>query len=389
MSHHSTRRRPARGPQAGSWVEVDLAAVRHNVRAVRELLGANCGLWAVVKANAYGHGAAPVARAALEEGAAGLAVASFGEAAQLRRAGLAGPLLLLSAGDPRSAAQLVRMDIAQTGCRAEMMHALSRAARRSGKPARVHLKVDTGLGRLGVRPEEAAEFARLLESLPGLRLEGVFSHLATAESADTTYAEEQLRRFRRVLSDLAAAGVNPGLRHLANSAAALRFPHMRFDAVRAGLLVYGIQPDAPGLPPLDLRPALTWKTRLAFMQRQPDGSRISYGGSYVTRGDRTTGVLPLGYADGYPRRASNRAQVLLNGEVCPVIGTVCMDHVIVDITAARGAQVGDEVVLIGEQGKHRVTANHLARWAETCLHEVTTAIGPRVERAYFDGAAPR
>jgi alanine racemase len=324
----------------------------------------------------------------MEAGAVGLAVATYPEARELRRAGIQAPLLLLSAGDARLAPGVVKADIIQTACQEEVARALSRAAQRMGKTARVHLKLDTGLGRLGVKPERAAEFAQLLRSLPGMRLEGVFSHLATAEAADASYAQAQLDRFRSALRDLDAAGIDPGVRHLANSAASLRFPQMRFDAVRTGLLIYGLCPDAPGLAPLDLRPALTWKTRLAFLQPQPAGSPISYGGTHVTRGECLTAVLPLGYADGYPRRASNRSHVLLNGEACPVIGTICMDHVIIDASAAPNARVGDEVVLLGQQGKREITANHLAQWAETCVHEVTTVIGPRVERVYLDRYRP-
>lgn len=375
------------GPRSPSWVEVDLGALRHNVGALRELLGPGCGVWAVVKANAYGHGAVPAARAALLGGAMGLAVASLSEALDLRRAGVGAPILLLSAGDPGSADQLVREEIIQAACRGDVMTALSRAAVRIGKPAKVHLKLDTGLGRLGVQPERAVEFAQLMQGLPGLTLDGVFSHLATAEATDTTYADQQFARFRSAVLALRAAGINPGVRHLANSAATLRFPEMRLDGVRAGLLIYGLRPDAPGLAPLSLRPALTWKTRLAFTQRVPGGSAISYGGTHVTRDECLLGVLPLGYADGYPRRASNRAHVLLRGQPCPVVGTVCMDHVIVNASAAGDVQPGEEVVLVGRQGEHQVTANDLARWAETCLHEVTTVIGSRVARVYANARA--
>jgi len=388
MNHRSHHRRTSdsrvRQPRSASWVEVDLGAVRHNLRVLCDLIGPACSVWAVVKANAYGHGAVPVARTALEGGAAGLAVASLGEAVQLRRAGLAAPILLLSAGDPRTASQVVRHGITQTLCSAEMAKALSRAAGRLGQTADVHLKIDTGLGRLGVLPEEAAGLASLIANAPGLQLGGVFSHLATAEAADTHYAQEQFHRFSIAVGAVTDAGFSPGIRHLANSAAALRFPSMRLDRVRTGLLVYGITPDAPGLAPLDLRPALVWKTRLAFTKDLPAGSAISYGCTHVTRGDCRVAVLPLGYADGYPRHASNRAQVLVGGQLCPVIGRVCMDHVIIDASPAGDARPGDEAVLIGPQGTNAITANQLAQWAETCMHEVTTVIGPRVARVYVD-----
>jgi alanine racemase len=318
----------------------------------------------------------------------GLAVASVSEAARLRRAGIEGAILVLSAGDPRQAREVVKLRLVQTACRAEVLRALSQAAERLGECARVHVKIDTGMGRLGVSPEEAAAFAGLALSLPGVSLDGVFSHLATAESSDPAYAHLQFDRFRRALDDMSAAGIDPGRRHLANSAAALRFPEMRLDAIRTGLLIYGILPDAPELERLDVRPALTWKTRVAFVHRLPPGSAVSYGGTFVTKGECLAGVLPLGYADGYPRRASNRGHVLVRGKPCPVIGVVCMDHVMVDLGPAGNARVGDEVVLIGQQENAEITANHVAQWADTVVHEVPTMIGSRVSRLYVDQTEP-
>jgi len=376
-----------RYPIAPSWAEVDLAAVRHNLRAVRELLGPNCGVWAVVKTNAYGHGLVETARAAVEGGAAGLAVATFSEGAQLRRTGITHPVLLLCAGDPRRARETVRFDLIQTMCRTDVARALSRASQALGKPARAHLKVDTGMGRLGLSPEEAAPFARALLDLPGLRLEGVFSHLASAEAEDPSYTRLQLDRFRAVVDSLRAAGIDPGICHLANSAAALRFPETRLGGVRAGLLTYGILPDAPALAHIDLRPALTWRTRLAFVGRLRPGSRVSYGGTYLVGHEGLTGVLPLGYADGYPRHASNRAYALVTGMRCPVVGKVCMDHTILDLASLGEARVGEEVVLVGRQGDERITANDVARWSGGVVHEVTTLIGNRVARLYRNRAA--
>lgn len=384
----ATNQKSARRIRSPSWVEVDLAAVRHNVRALKHSFGVRCHLWAVVKANAYGHGATPVAGAALQAGADGLAVASLPEAAALRRTGITAPIILLSAGHPRAAPRTVRLGLIQTACREDTVRALSRAAGRLGSEARVHLKVDTGMGRLGVRPEQAAGFARLVTSLPAVSLEGAFSHLATAESADPSYARTQFLRFQEALEQIGAAGINPGMRHIANSAGALRFPEMRLDGVRTGLLVYGILPDAPGLAPLDLRPVLTWKTGLAFVQRLPAGSPVSYGCTYVTSRECLVGVLPLGYADGYPRHASNRAKVLVRGRECSIIGVVCMDHVIVDLTPAEDARPGDEVVVIGRQGNSRISANQLAQWAGTVVHEIPTIIGRRVGRIYLDQEEP-
>jgi alanine racemase len=375
---------------------VDLPAVRHNIRAINDLLGPSSRVWAVVKTNAYGHGLVEVARAAAEAGAAGLAVAAYAEGAKLRRAGVQAPILLLWAGDPRRAAGIVRLGLTQTVCDEAMPRALSRAAQRLGLPARVHLKIDTGMGRLGVAPQEAASYAQFLSTLPGIRLEGVFSHLASAEAEDAGYARLQFRRFSDALASLTAAGVQPGVRHLANSAAALRFPEMRLDGVRAGLLTYGIRPDAPGLAAISLRPVLQWKTRVAFVHRLPAGSSVSYGCTYTVHRESLIGVLPLGYADGYPRQASNRSYVLVRGQLCPAVGKVCMDHVMVDLsptrqsrygdgaTGAEGARAGDEVVLIGRQGGAEITANQLARWANAVVHEATTLIGWRVQRVFVD-----
>jgi alanine racemase len=371
-----------------SWLEIDLGAVRHNTQALKELLGPTCSILAVVKADAYGHGALPVSRAALQAGASGLAVASLAEGVRLRRAGVKGPILLLGAGDTRSARRIPRLHLSQTLCSTEMAQALSRAAQQIGSPARVHVKIDTGMGRLGVRPGNGVEFTRFAASQPGLQLDGVFSHLACAEEPDEGYTRLQFGHFQHVLRGLAAAGISPGLRHLANSAAALRYPEMRLDGVRTGLLIYGLRPDAPDVAELDLRPALTWKTRVAFRQRLPAGSRVSYGGTYVTAKEQQIGVLPLGYADGYPRHASNRAHVLVRGKPCPVIGVVCMDHVMVDLGPAGEVQVGEEVVLIGTQGTGRVTANQLAQWAGTVVHAVPTVIGHRVARVYLDHGEP-
>jgi alanine racemase len=369
-------------PIASSWAEVDLAAVRHNLKAIRELVGPGCGVWAVVKTNAYGHGLVETARAAEQGGATGLAVATLPEGAHLRRAGLTCPVLVLRAGDPRGARQTVRLELTHTLCTTELARALSRASQALGKPARVHLKLDTGMGRLGLLPEEATPFARSLLHLPGLRPEGVFSHLASADAEDPGYTHVQLRRFLSMVDSLRAAGLDPGVRHLANSAATLRFPETRLDGVRTGLLTYGILPDAPSLPRVDLRPALTWKTRLAFVHRLPPGSRVSYGGTYLAKHQALVGVLPLGYADGYPRHASNRAYVLVRGKRCPVVGRVCMDHTMVDLTGLAEARAGEEVVLVGRQGDDCITANDVARWAGGVVHEVTTLIGDRVVRIY-------
>jgi alanine racemase len=326
-----------------------------------------------------------VAKAAVEAGAAMLAVASLAEAEQLRAAEVTAPILMLNAGDPRLAERVVAADLIQTLCTLQMGRALSRPAQRLDRPARVHLKIDTGMSRLGESPERIGEFVRLLRRLPGLQFEGVFTHLATAEEADTSYARLQFARFLEAVETASQMGLNPPWRHVANSAATLRFPEMRLEAVRAGLLIYGIAPDMPDLPTaIELRPALTWKTRVAFVHSLPPGRPVSYSRTYVTTDDCLAGALPLGYADGFPRTASNRAQVLVRGTRCPVIGRVCMDQIMVDLTSAGEVKVGEEVVILGRQGGAQITVNELAEWAGTVVNEVTTRIGNRVTRHYLD-----
>jgi alanine racemase len=371
-------------PYAASWVNVDLGAVSHNLRALRALLAPTDAL-AVVKANAYGHGAAPVARAAVAGGARGLAVACLAEGAELRAAGLTAPILLLNAGNPEEAEEIVRLGLTQALCTLPMAHALSAAAGKPGRLARAHLKLDTGMGRLGLAPEQVGKFAEAVRALPGLQVEGVFSHLATAEDENTDYAQEQFARFRTALATLEGYGLPLSLRHFANSAATLRFPEMRLDAVRAGLLVYGLTPEAPGLAPLDLRPALSWVTRVAFLRPLAAGRSVSYARTHVLSQESLVGVLPIGYADGFPRTASNRAHVLVRGRLCPIIGTVCMDHVMVNLTPAGDIPAGEEAVIVGAQQGARITVNQLAGWAGTVVHEITTRLGPRVARRYSGG----
>jgi len=369
-----------------AWVEVDTAAMRRNAAAVCRLVGAGVQVMAVVKADGYGHGALAAARAALEGGASWLGVASVEEGAQLRAQGIAAPVLVLGCGLPDQAAQVVEQGLTQTLATGEMARALSAAAVGAGAEVGVHIKVDTGMGRLGVLPHQAAAFARLANDLPGLRVEGMCSHLATADDDDPTCARAQARRFQQTLAELAAQGIEPPLRHLANSAAVVRFPEMHFDLVRAGLLIYGLNPLRRPLTELDLVPALAWKTRIACVRRVPAGQPLSYGGLYVTPRPSRIACLPVGYADGFPRALTNVGTVLVGGRRCPVVGAVCMDQTLVDIGDAD-AQVGDEVVLIGEQARERITANDLAAAQGTVVHEVVARLGKRLPRICADEVA--
>ena len=360
-----------------TWVEVDLGAVRSNVRLLRER-ARPAALMAVVKADAYGHGAVRVARAALEAGAAWLGVALVGEGIRLRRAGIAAPMLVLSPPAPGEVAVAARWDLAVCVVSPEMARALGRAA--CGRRVRAHLKVDTGMGRVGVRgPREAVEVARTLASLPGGGLEGVFTHLATADS-DPAFAADQLRRFGEVVQALEGAGLRPPLVHAANSAAAWNLPAARWDLVRTGIAIYGLAPAGTGDRPPGLIPALSWKARVSFVKRVAAGTPISYGATWRAPREAVIATLPLGYADGYPRHLSNRGQVLLGGRRAPVAGLVCMDQCMV--WAGEDAAVGQEAVLIGRQGDEELSAEEVAAAAGTINYEITTRIGARVPRLY-------
>jgi len=368
--------------QSPSWLEIDLGAIRRNVIALRKFVGPNCGILGVVKNNAYGHGAKQVTQAAADGGGAGVCVASLEEAQELRRAGISLPILLLNPGEPKSAREVLRLHAIQTLCTKEMAEALSQAALKIGFEAEAHVKVDTGMTRLGIPPEKAVAFTTEVAGYAGLHITGIFSHLATSENCDSPFAQEQFERFCRVLGELAPR--LPKLKaHIANSGATLLYPQMHLDYVRVGLLMYGISPT-PRLPinGPNLRPALSWKTRVAFLQSVAPGTAVSYGCTWRANKPSTLAVLLVGYGDGFPRSLSNKGQVLFRGKLKPVVGTVCMNHIMVDVSDEENVQVGEEVVLIGRQGEATLTASHLADWGATVPHEILARLSPRLTRVY-------
>lgn len=376
---------------AASWVEVDLEAIAHNVRALRRAVGPRTSVLAVVKANAYGHGAAPVARAALAAGAAGCAVANLSEALALRRAGIPGLILVIGHTPGELAAEALAHEVTATVFDLATARAFSAAALAAGRPARVHVKVDTGMGRLGALPADAGALLESLAGLPGVVVDGLFTHFSCAD-CDDGYTREQLACFLPI----ALRHGQGRLVHAANSAGALAYPEARFDAVRAGLAMYGMNPFAPArcapggraLPALDdLRPALAWKARLSQVKALPDGHGVSYGATYRCAGERRVAAAPVGYGDGFRRGPQHAGYVLVRGARAPILGRVCMDQVIVDVTEVPGAQAGDEVVLLGAQGGERITAEDVAERTGTINYEVTTAITARPERRYVGAAS--
>jgi alanine racemase len=362
--------------------EIDLEAIRHNVRQIRAAVPPSAFITAVVKANAYGHGAARVSAAALAAGANGLGVAIPEEGAELRAQGFAVPIFVIGLALPEQAAMLVEYDLVASVSTLEGARALAEAARREGKKAQVMLKIDTGMGRVGIHPDQATHFLQKLQALPGLELRGIFTHLATADAGDKAYANQQLRLFNTVLNQMTTAGVTPRWISAANSATLIDLAHGHFNMVRPGIILYGLPPSKEMHRRLDLKAAMQFKTRVVYIKEVPPGTKVGYGITHTTSRKTFLATLPVGYADGYSRHLSNKASVLIGGRHCPVVGRVCMDQIVVDLGADAAARVGDEAVLFGRQGGAEISVNELADLAGTINYELVCAVSARVPRVY-------
>ena len=367
-----------------TWAEIDLDAIAFNAAGLRARAG-GVELMVAVKANAYGHGAVPVARAALEGGATRLAVHRTLEGVQLRRAGIAAPVLIMGYTLPAESETVVRWDLTPTVNSRPQAESLAAAAKAQGRVLPVHVKVDTGMGRYGLLPDEVVDFVRFLSTLPGLALEGLYTHHAVADLADKTFTRRQFRLFMDVVRRLEQAGFVFPLKHVANSATTMDLPEMALDMVRCGIALYGLRPSAEVEPAIPLRPALTLKSRVARVRTLPAGASISYGRTYITERPTRVALVPVGYGDGYHRLLSNRGAVLIRGRRAPIVGRVCMDQFVVDVSRIPGVQLHDPVVLIGRQGEEVISAEEVARWAETINYEVTTSLLPRVTRVFLRG----
>lgn len=362
---------------------IDLDAVANNTRFFIERAGPTAGVMAVVKANAYGHGAIMVAREAVAAGAAWLAVATVDEGRQLRAAGLTAPILVLAPSHPDEASAAVRADL--TLAVGDLPMAAAVAAAAVERPAPVHVEIDTGLSRFGIpHTIAAAEIARIA-ALPGLRLDGVYTHFATADEADRTFHDRQEARFEAVLDALAAAGIVVPHAHQDNSAGALVGPGPRVTLIRPGVALYGMSPSDEVAAPPALRPVLTLRSRVARLLDLAPGDSVSYGRTFIAERPTRAALVPLGYADGYRRSLSNRGIMLLGGRRAPVLGRVCMDQTVIAIPDGVDARIGDEVVVIGEQGGERMSADALAALAGTIPYEIGTGISARVPRHYERG----
>lgn len=365
-----------------SRVEIDLGALACNVRWIKSRAG-DAALMAVVKANAYGHGAAAVARTALQNGAEMLAVANVAEALELRGAGIGAPVLVLSYVPIQAIPTAIKHDLSLTLFDEDLARQCIAAADGSRAPLKVHVKVDTGMGRLGVNPQAVPALCRNLRDAAGIKLEGVYTHFATADD-DPGFMRVQLKIFMRVLSQLRNDGIRVKHIHAANSAALLNGSESYFNVVRPGVLLYGLAPMAGSGIEAQLKPVMSWKTQIAQTKTLPPGSPVGYGKAYRTRGHEMLAVAPVGYADGLRRTPFSWREVLIHGLRAPVVGRVSMEKITVNVSHIAGVQAGDEVVLLGPQGEDRISAEEIAGWIHSNNYEVVATVAPRVPRRYLD-----
>ncbi len=364
-----------------TWVEVDLGRLVDNYRAVRDHLPPGVRVMAVLKADAYGHGAPRAARALQAEGASAFGVAITEEGVTLRRAGVEGTILVFGGCFPGQEETFIEFGLTPTVYDVDSVRRLSAAAGARGTAVGYHLKLDTGMGRLGIGPDDVPAFVAQAADHPEARLEGVFSHLSSADEDDITYTRLQISKFVAAVGAMEAAGHSGLVRHVANSAGTLLHRGSWFDMVRAGLSLYGIHPSHRG-GPVRLSPVLSLKTRLAFVKSVPAGTSLGYNRTFKTDRPSRIATLPIGYADGLPRLSSNRGHVLVRCARAPIVGAVSMDTTLVDVTDVPGAAPGDEAVLIGSQGELSTGAREVGRWASTIPYEVVCRISRRVPRVY-------
>ncbi|HHY34760.1 MAG TPA: alanine racemase [Firmicutes bacterium] len=365
-----------------TWAEIDLDNFCENIKAVASITSPSSGLLAVIKADGYGCGAVACALAALTVPAVkGLAVATPEEALELRDVGVPGMILVLGPSTPEAISELVKRDISVTITDIRGAQAMERAGLDAARKSRLHLKVDTGMSRLGFRPgREIDEALAILSRSSAIQLEGVYTHFAAADE-DEEYTRAQWALYRDALNQLQAAGLQPRYRHVANSAAILWLPESHLDLVRPGIMLFGSFPGQKVPKKIQLKPVMSLKSRVAYMKRVPAGTNVGYGRAYTASEDTAIATVPIGYADGYPRHLSNIAPVIIGGKKHRLAGRVCMDQIMVD-TGQTSCQPGDEVILIGEDGSERITVDEIASLAGTIPHEILTRIGKRVPRTY-------
>ncbi|SHJ15612.1 alanine racemase [Clostridium amylolyticum] len=366
------------------WAEISLDNLAHNMREIRRVAKSK-DIMAIIKADAYGHGAMDVAPVLLENGATSLGVAVITEAIELRKAGIKAPLMILGYTPLTFSKEIIKYDIQQTVFTFEYAKALSNEAQKLGITAKIHIGLDTGMGRIGFLPnEESVNEVYAISKLPNIEIVGLFSHFSSADEEDKDYTYEQLDKFNNFYHELTKKGVKPKIRHIANSAAIIDLPETHFEAVRPGLILFGYYPSEEiHKEKIHLKPVLTLKTDVVHVKTMEKDMYISYGRKYKTEKESIIATLPIGYADGYTRLLFDKAKVIINGKLAPIVGRICMDQCMVDVTDIGEVKVGDEVILIGQQGNVKFDADDIAELLGTINYEIICMIGKRVPRVYI------
>ena len=364
-----------------AWIEVDFKAVAENLKFLRHRIGVR-KIMGTVKANAYGHGLVEVARFLEREGIDMLGVSILDEATQLRQAGIRSPILIMGTILAEEADRAVELNVIPTLNSFTVAESINEAGRRRSRKIVAHVKVDTGMGRFGELPERTIEYFNRLRTLEYLRIDGIYTHFSNADEQDDPFTRKQIETFKQVIDTLMEKGFHIPVQHAANSAAILNYPESYFTMVRPGNTLYGLYPSDKVDKCIPLKPALSWKSRILTRKDIPGGWSVSYGRTYVAPEAKKIAIIPVGYADGYSRHFSNRGQVLIHGRRAPIIGLICMDQFMIDVSGIPEATVGDEVVLIGRQRGDQITADDLAKALGTINYEIICGISCRVPRIY-------
>ena len=380
MAHHRATR-----------AEIDLQAFQHNLQTLRKYLDPQTQIMAVVKADAYGHGAIPCARIAVESGAANyLGAGVIEEGIELRENGLNAPILILGSIFPDEAEDLVRHNLATILCTQPLAQALSKEAEKQDKTVSVHIKVDTGMNRLGISPENLPALLDQVRNLKNLKIEAVSTHFSSADDEDLSVTQAQLEKFQTALTILQKEGVHTPIVHCANTSALFKFPESHFNMVRPGLILYGVLPSPSLRPVIDqgenpFQPVMQWKSQIILLKPIAKNQPVSYSGSFTTQRDSLIATLPIGYADGLHRMLSNKMDVLIRGRRAPQVGNICMDMILIDVTDVPDVQAGDEVVIFGRQEDQMISVEELAMEGQTIPYEILCNVGKRVPRIYSNG----
>lgn len=373
-----------------TWAEIDLDAIAHNMREIRKITSPDAQIMAVVKADGYGCGFYETTKVLLENGADRLAVAILQEGKQLRKRGIDVPILILGASFEDDIEDIIDSDITPNVCSFEFAKAISEVSERKQKTTKIHIKLDTGMSRVGFlisdNNEKVIREIEKISQLPHIEIEGIFSHFSTSDEADDSYTRLQFKRFMEVCNELKNIGINIPIKHICNSAGVMMYPEMHLDMVRPGVILYGMYPsEEVDKSRLNLIPAMTVKSKITFVKEVEAGRGVSYGKEYITDGTTKIATVPIGYADGYLRKIAKCGKMIVNGVKVPIIGRICMDQCMINVSNVHNIERGDEAIIFGREG---ITIDDLAKWLDTINYEISCVIGKRIPRIYIkDGKA--